>query len=149
GGNRLYIGTNPSGQTVRVSALVQAIRVRADNVTLRGFGIRRYAPSVPDMGAVTLERSGGTLEHLAVHDSATTGISVMSSGATLRNVHVPRSGMLGIHGNHADNLLAEQVLSEGNNVERFNGAPVSGGMKITRARNLTVRDSVFRNNLGT
>src|SRR5690606_35198389 len=54
-GNRLYIGTNPSGKEVRVADLVQAMRVRGDGSTIRGIGIRRYAPSVPDMGAVTIE----------------------------------------------------------------------------------------------
>ncbi|MBE7189880.1 right-handed parallel beta-helix repeat-containing protein, partial [Jatrophihabitans endophyticus] len=35
-----------------------------------------------------------------------------------------------------------------NNTEHFNYAPVSGGVKITRSRNLTVTDSVFENNNG-
>jgi hypothetical protein len=148
GANRLYIGSNPAGKQVRASALVKAFEVRSSNSVLRGFGIRRYAPSVPDLGAVTLERSGIRLEHVAVWDSSTTAISAVASGVTLRNVHVARSGMLGVHGNNSDGLVLDRVLSENNNTERFNTAPVSGGVKVTRARDITVRDSVFRDNRG-
>src|SRR5690606_30671285 len=80
---------------------------------------------------------------------STTGISALAANITLRNLHVARHGMLGIHGNHADNLVAERILAEHNNVERFNSSPVAGGMKVSRARVLTIRDSVFRNNQGT
>ncbi len=127
---------------------MRAFRLVSNNSVLRGFGIRRYAPSVPDMGAVTLERSGIVVEHVAVWDSSTTGISAITSGVTLRNVHVARSGMLGVHGNHSDGLVVDRVLSEDNNTERFNTSPVSGGVKVTRARDITVRDSVFRDNRG-
>jgi parallel beta-helix repeat protein len=41
------------------------------------------------------------------------------------------------------------VRVTGNNTERFNQAPVSGGMKICSARDLSVTDSVFADNLGT
>jgi parallel beta-helix repeat protein len=147
-GNRLYVGTNPSGRQVRAAALVKAFSVRADGVVLRGFGIRRYSPSVPDMGAVTLERPGARMEHVAITDVSTTAVSVISSNATVSNVYIARAGMLGLHGNHADNLVIARLLAEGNNTERFNQAPVSGGVKVTRSRVLTVKDSVVRNNRG-
>ena len=148
GADRLYIGSDPSGHEVRAAALVRAFRVRSDNSVLRGIGIRRYAPSVPDMGAVVLERPGIVVEHVAVWDSSTTGVSALAANITLRNVHVARSGMLGIHGNHADDLLIDQVVSEDNNTEGFNTSPVSGGIKVTRSRGITVRDSVVRDNRG-
>jgi hypothetical protein len=148
GMDRLYIGSNPAGREVRAAALVRAFRLVSNDSVLRGIGIRRYAPSVPDMGAVTLERPGIVVEHVAIWDSSTTAISAVTSNITLRNLHVARSGMLGIHGNHSDNLLIEGVLSENNNTERFNTSPVSGGVKVTRARGVTVRDSVFRDNHG-
>ena len=148
GADRLYIGSNPAGKEVRAAELVRAFRLVSDNSVLRGIGIRRYAPSVPDMGAVTVERPGIVVEHVAIWDSSTTGISAITSDITLRNLHVARSGMLGIHANNADNLLVEGVLSEDNNTERFNTSPVSGGAKVTRARHVTVRDSVFRDNYG-
>ena len=117
--NRLYLGTDPNGRAVRASALVRAFELRADGIVLRGFGVRRYSPSVPDMGTITVERPNITLENLAVTDNATTGVFVGSSNAVIRGVYIARSGMLGLSGNHADNLLVDRVLSEANNLEHF------------------------------
>lgn len=149
GGNRIYLGTNPAGHTVAAVDIVKAIRVTADGAVLRGFGVRRYAPSVPDLAAVVVERSA-VLEHIAVTDSSTGGISVANGkNVTLRNVYVGRAGMVGIHGNYADNLTLERVFVDSNNFEHFNPSPSAGGAKITRSRVVTVRDSIFSNNAAT
>jgi hypothetical protein len=147
-GNRLYIGSNPVGRQIDVSNRVRAIAVRADGVVLRGFGIRRFAPSVPDMGAVTLERPGATLEHVAIVDTSTTAIHAMGANIALRNLYVARSGMLGVSASNADNLLIDRVLAEQNNVEHFNNSPVSGGIKVGRLQGVTVMGSIIRDNLG-
>lgn len=56
--------------------------------------------------------------------------------------------MLGGNASFADGLKVTRLLSENNNVEHFNRAPVAGGLKIHKSRGITVSDSVFRNNLG-
>src|SRR5690606_961557 len=116
--------------------------------TLRGIGIRYYAPSVPDMGAVQVAARNVTLENVEITDSATTGLSVFEPGAQIRNVTIQRSGMLGAHASAADGLRVTGMLSKDNNAERFNRAPVSGGLKIHKSRGVTVADSAFVGNLG-
>ena len=132
--------------------MIRALVIRADGSTVRGIGVRRYAPSVPDMGAVTLERAGILLENVAITDSATTGLFAGSGstagGVTVRNVRIERSGMLGMNANYADNLTVDQLVSVNNNTEHFNTAPVSGGVKITRSRGVVVRNSVLNDNNG-
>lgn len=144
----LTIGTSPTTGTVRASDLVKAMSIRGEGSTVRGIGIRRYAPSVPDMGAVTTEKAGITLENVAITDNATTGLYVIAANTTIRNVTVSRNGLLGMGAATADNLTIDSVLAQGNNTERFNNAPVSGGIKLTRLRNVTITDSVFAQNLG-
>jgi parallel beta-helix repeat protein len=149
----LWLGSNPSGTSVRASSLVQALRIESASSVVRGIGIRRYAPSVPDMGAVTVERPNVTVENVAITDSATTGLHVGAggstiSGVTLRNLYIANSGMLGMSATYADGLTLDQVVSEHNNTEHFNTAPVSGGVKIARTRGITITNSVFRNNDG-
>lgn len=144
----LYLGSSPVGQRVDVSNLQYAINVRAASVTLRGFGIRRFAPSVWQMGAVTLERPEATVENVVIRDVATTGVSVLASDAMLHQVTVERAGMLGIHGHHADNSLFSSVRAAANNTERFNMAPVSGGAKVTVSRGVTLANSTFTGNRG-
>ncbi len=149
---RLWLGSSPSGREVRASDLVRALMIRSAGSVVRGLGIRRFAPSVPDMGAVTVENNGVLIENVAITDSATTGLHVGSgtttSGVIVRNVRVSRSGMLGINASYADALTLDHVMSVNNNTEHFNTSPVSGGVKIGRTRGIAVRDSVFSGNDG-
>lgn len=146
--NDLYVGSTPVGKTVSVSTLQRAIFIQSDSTVVRGIGVRRFAPSVPDLGAITIESSNVKIVHVAITDISTRGLSINNSGAIVRNVHVARTGMLGIGGSRADGLVLDKVLVEDNNTERFNTAPVAGGAKFTRLRGITVRNSIFRDNYG-
>ncbi|WP_067483431.1 right-handed parallel beta-helix repeat-containing protein [Actinomadura hibisca] len=148
GARQLVLGDDPTGKDVRASTLSEAITVRGAGSTLRGLGVRRYATSLPQMGSVKIAAPGVTVEHVAITDSATTGLSVLAAGARIRHVTTARAGMLGIHGNHADDLRVEHSRSARNNLERFKYAPVSGGIKITRSRKVAVTNTVAADNLG-
>ncbi|MFE4467808.1 right-handed parallel beta-helix repeat-containing protein [Leifsonia sp. NPDC056824] len=143
----LVLGTNPSGAEVRASDLQKAITVGSAGFTLKGVGVRRYAPSVPDMGAVTDYQGGATFENVSFTDNATTGVSLGGAGNTLHDVTVARNGLLGVQANYADGLRLDGVLASGNDAEHFNTSPVSGGVKITRSRTVTVENSAFVDNL--
>lgn len=149
--DRLYLGTNPSGNEVLASTLTRAFRIRAAGTVIRGIGVRRYAPSVPHMGAVTVEEDGDnvTLEDVAITDSSTTGLHVAGTGAKLQNVTVARNGMLGASATYADGLKVSGMLARSNNTERFNTSPVAGGIKVGRTRGVEITGSVFADNIGT
>jgi len=78
GRHRLYLGSDPTGKNVRASDLVRALAVRAPDTSAENIDVRRFAPSVPDMGAVTVERRGVTLKNLTISNNATTGLHVGS-----------------------------------------------------------------------
>lgn len=146
--SRLYIGTDPRNQLIEASTLIKAATIRSSGVVIRGIGFRRFSPSVFHMGAITLEAPGVRVENLVVSDSATTALSVLRENATLNRLTIQRSGMLGVHGQYADNIVFSSVLATQNNSERFNVAPVSGGVKLGKSRGITVRDSSFSGNYG-
>ena len=148
GAKTLITGTDPTGGDTRASSLQKAFTIGGSGDVLRGFGIRRYADSVPDMGVLTAGKGSTTLENLAVTDSATQGIFIGGANNVLRNVTVARSGLTGVHADYADNLTVQNLLSAGNTAERFNTSPVSGGMKITRTRGVSVTGSAFVGNYG-
>lgn len=145
----LYLGSDPTGREARSSTLSKALTVTASGVTLRGFGVTRYAPSVPDIGAVALYGNGSSVANVVFSDISTTGLSVGATDVVLRDVTSTRSGMLGIQANYADRLSASGLLVTDNNTEHFNYAPVAGGLKVTRSRNVSITDSEFDRNLGT
>jgi len=145
---KLYLGTDPRGKTVRASDIATAISLRGEGGVLRGVGVRRYAPSVPHMGAVTAEKRGITIENVVIADNATSGLFVKDSGSVVRSVTLERNGMMGASASVADALTITGVLSRNNNTEGFNNSPVSGGFKITRSRGVSVTNSVFLHNAG-
>jgi hypothetical protein len=143
----LTLGTDPSAG-VEVSDLQQFAVVTAPGTTIRGIGIRRFADSVPMMGALVVYGAGTTVEQVAVDDNATQGLAIGTTGVTLRHVTANGNGLLGIQAAYADGLVLDGVRAEGNNSEHFNTAPVSGGVKVARSRGIVVRDSVVAGNAG-
>jgi trimeric autotransporter adhesin len=152
-GDRLWLGTEPTGHSVRASTLSVGLTVEGAGSVVRGIGIRRYATPVPEKGALRSLAPGVTIENVVVSDNATQGIYVggrdLGVRNTLRQVTAERNGMLGIESSYSDGLVLDRARVVGNNTERFNQAPVSGGVKIGRARDIRVTGSVVADNLGT
>ena len=147
--DKLYLGSSPVGREVRASDLPKAISVRAPGTTIDRINVRRYAPSVPTMGAVTVERPDVTVSNLKIVDNATSGLQVGTRGARLTNLLLERNGMIGLRANRADNMRLTHVTARDNNREHFNTAPSAGGTKITGSVGVKVRNSTFARNYGT
>ncbi|MEN0083482.1 MAG: right-handed parallel beta-helix repeat-containing protein [Leifsonia sp.] len=148
GAHQLVLGSDPSGHDLRASDTVKAFVVLGDGSALKGIGIRRYSPSVPDMGTVQVYANNATVENVAVTDNATTGLAWGGTDGTIANVTVARNGMLGAQATYSDRLKVTGMLADHNNTEHFNRAPVAGGFKVARARGITVAGSNFLNNDG-
>ncbi|HEY9293509.1 MAG TPA: right-handed parallel beta-helix repeat-containing protein, partial [Microlunatus sp.] len=146
---RLYLGSDPTDHEVRASSLTKAVSIRSRGVTLRGINVRRFAPSVPHMGAVTIAGPDVSLQDLTISENATTGLHTMARRTRLLGVRLVDNGMIGMTATRADDLVLDQVMVEGNNVEGFNTSPVAGGAKIGRTRSVVIRDSEFVDNHGT
>ncbi|MEV8250225.1 right-handed parallel beta-helix repeat-containing protein [Microbacterium sp. NPDC076768] len=145
---RLIIGTDPTGKSVEASVLTQALSIRSAGTEIRGIGVRRYATSVPEMGTVVAAAANVTLTDVTIRDNSTTGFYSWSAGTTLNRVSLIGNGMLGGGASQANNLTIDQMLSVGNNTERFNHSPVSGAFKVTRATDVSVTNSAFTDNYG-
>jgi parallel beta-helix repeat protein len=145
-GGRVLIGSDPAGHELRISNKQQAIWVQAPNTTLQGFGVRRYATLDADRGTVRLGNTGATARDLVVSENAMIGVNLENNGGTLQRLTVEHNGMLGIGANASyDMKLTDSVVRE-NNWQRFKETPVSGGVKITRSRGVTVSNNdVSRN----
>ncbi|MDQ4054470.1 MAG: right-handed parallel beta-helix repeat-containing protein [Actinomycetota bacterium] len=148
-GDRLYLGSDPRGKSVRASDIAKAVSIRGAGSSVSGLGVRRFAPSVPHMGAVTVEAPDVSLSDMRIDRNATTGLHVMKSDVTLTNLKLTRNGMLGASATYADGLRAIGLRVRRNNTERFNFSPVAGGIKVGRTRGVLVRNSEFSHNAGT
>lgn len=145
---QLVIGSDPNGKAVEASVLKQALSIRSAGTEVRGIGVRRYATSVPDMGTVVVAGNDVKLTDMTIRDNSTTGVYSWALRTSLERVSLLGNGLLGGGGSQADGMTVRQVLSVGNNSERFNHSPVSGAFKVTRTRGVTVVDSAFVSNHG-
>ncbi|HEY0888150.1 MAG TPA: right-handed parallel beta-helix repeat-containing protein [Nocardioides sp.] len=146
---QLHVGSDPRRHRVRASDLARAMAIRGAGTSVDGLGVRRFAPSVPHMGAVTAEAPGISLSRMRIVDNATTGLHVSAAGARVGRVRLLRNGMLGMSATYADGLRVVGTVARRNNTERFNTSPVAGGAKIGRSRHVVVTGSRFSENAGT
>jgi hypothetical protein len=147
---KLYVGSNPNGPEVRASnyGLFASPSSGYSNITLRGFGVRRYAPSLAQ-GAMTMGADFATLENMIITDNSTTGV-YWTGGAqdsVVRHCTITDNGNSGLIQYQADRVLVEWCLFAGNNREHFDAAPQTGGIKSTRTMSPIWRYNVFRDNI--
>lgn len=146
---RLILGTNPSGKSVRASNLSQAFDVVAKGSTLQGFGVRRYATTYGAAGAVRLQNTNAVARDLVIVDNALIGLSVGNNDTLVERVTLQRNGQMGFGANAAYRLVLRNSVITNNNVEKFKDAPVAGGVKITRSRDVSVHNIEASNNTGS
>jgi parallel beta-helix repeat protein len=146
-GKRVVLGTAPTGREVRISNKTQALFVQGAGTTLQGFGVRRYATTDDERGAIRLGNDDLTARDLVIEDNAMIGLALERNRGSLERLTVRRNGMLGINASTAYDMALTRSLVTDNNASQFKGAPVSGGVKITRSRGVTVRDNEISRNL--
>lgn len=135
----ITIGTDPAGHQIRSSDLQQAFLI-AGRSTLLGFGVRRYATSLPQMGTIFLggQAGGSILQNLVIDNNATQGLSICVPLVLADHITASNNGITGIHGNQLDGSTISNSLAFGNNREHFNTWPSAGDIKITRSRGVTI-----------
>lgn len=74
------------------------------------------------------------------------GIALSNVKKIVDHVTVTRNGQLGVGGTELDDSWVTNSVVNDNNTQDFKDAPVSGGIKITRSRVITVNNNEVRNN---
>lgn len=145
---QLMIGSDPTGKSVSASTLAFAIEASASDVTLRGFGVRRYASTTPNgdaRGAVIINTAGGTLEHLVVSDNSALGIELSGDRKIVRNVVAERNGMVGLDLHKANDSKISDSVFDANNSEFFPREPAAAAAKITKSDGAIIDNNTFSN----
>jgi trimeric autotransporter adhesin len=145
----ITLGTNPAGHAVRVSNKVQAFNVLSSGTTLQGFGVRNYATPYAQRAAVRMQNDNEIARNLVILDNAMIGLAISRNAGLIENVTTQRNGLLGIGINASYGLVIKNSVVKNNDLQRFKVAPVSGGIKITRSRGVTVVNNDVSNNFGS
>lgn len=155
----IYLGTNPSGKTVRMSRY-RGLAVCSAQINWKGIGFRRYSGGATSSntnlsftaGYCTLyyggSSAGSTIENCAFVDSGMVPVVVSKAGFTIhRNVFL-RSGkthleMGGTTG--GDGLAVTSNIFDRSNLGGFPSEPTAGAVKIVRTDNFVLADNLVTN----
>jgi len=144
--HRVILGDDPSGRRVELGQLRFAFGGKAENVTVRGFVIEKYA--VPSQfGAIDMSGAGWTVEENEVRFVHGAGISG-SASATVRGNSLHHNGQQGLHFGAGSDILVENNTIAYNNTAGFDGGWEAGGAKFANTEGLTVRGNVVVGNKG-
>lgn len=140
-------GKNPNTAETRVTNLYSALCTFAADVTLRGIGVRRYSNSNSQGGVIKANAQRLTCENVYLEDAATVGFSCyQADGSKWIACEAQRCGILGFKYHLSYDLVYDRCKAEYCNDQRFYWAPVSGGIKGTAGRNITIKDGSFSYN---
>ena len=149
GSGRVTIGTDPTGHYVEVSKRnIGVAFYNADNASLSGFVVRRYATNNSDQGAIVIDgaSNGVTLRDLRVSDNSNVGAQILGDDVTVEYSTFEKNGRMGINADRADRLEIRHSRFIENNDQRFATNAASGGVKITSSYSTVVRDNRFDDN---
>jgi parallel beta-helix repeat protein len=147
-GNAVYLGDNPSGQSVEMSKTPTAIQSGATNVAVVGLTVEHFA-STPQSGAVVLGSGWRVFANDIRWNHAVGAMLVNADGAVLDKNLIRSNGQLGVGQYSTTNgrIVGNQV--SGNNTDGFWIADwESGGIKTTWSTNGAVTGNLIEENRG-
>jgi parallel beta-helix repeat protein len=145
--DKIYLADNPSGHRVETSVSSYAFAGGAGNVTIRNLIIEKYA-SPAQMGTIVGSgTSGWIVEDNEVRWNHGTGIGAGAQWRILRN-KVHHNGLNGISSGAPSGLVVDGNEVAYNNTAGFSQFWAAGGLKFTKAVNLTVRNNYIHHNDG-
>lgn len=141
--NRIYIGTDPSGKTVKVTNLDRFLATPND-LTIRGIGFRQYASAMVSSGAITgTTGSNVTIENchfidFPIHAVRSWGTTFTVSYCTFTDI-----GMTAIGGQNK--VTVENCYLNRINIRNFKREPTSAGMKFSFTNESLVQHNYISN----
>jgi hypothetical protein len=146
GADQIYIGSDPTSRKVETSVTTDAFEATANNVTITGLTIEKYA-NLAQFGAIQPDgRSGWIVTNNEVRWNHGLGIRV-ATGARVSNNKVHHNGQMGIGGGGSD-VLVEGNEINANNAVGFDYGWEGGGTKFAGTSRLTLRNNFVHHNNG-
>lgn len=128
----LTIGSNPSGKTVRVSALNFMLAAQT-HVSVKGIGIKRYAQAQMEWRSAALTvGAGSTVENCVIEHASLDALSFAGANCTVRRNTIQDTGHAGAMCDQTANGLFELNLIRRINRLQYDPEPTTAGFKVTR-----------------
>jgi parallel beta-helix repeat protein len=152
-GTTIVVFDDPTVRNVEVGMSEYAFVGDANDVTIKGLTVEKYAVRAQE-GAIQSQQPGGgdfgsnwLIEDVEVRLNHGAGIRT-GMATTIRRASTHHNGQLGLAGSRGENILVEQSEIANNNIRGFSTGWEAGGTKFTRTVGLTIRETTVHNNLG-
>jgi parallel beta-helix repeat protein len=144
--DRIYFADDPTGRRVETSVAVRAFEATANNVTVSGLIVERYANQAQSGAIHSDGTTGWVISGNEVRWNHGVGVRVGTGAQLLRN-NIHHNGQIGVGGG-GTNALVEGNEIAWNNTNHFDWAWEAGGGKWAGTTKLTVRGNFAHHNGG-
>jgi parallel beta-helix repeat protein len=150
--HRMYIGSDPAGKTVEITAYKMALNL-ANNTgsVIRGLGFMHYAPGYGPTEAAMVRIDGSSTNTITFEDntfaySGGRGLALFGVKPTLRGNTFIYNGNSGVDTYETSYLLVENNTFSHNNQKNFDVGWDAAGIKISRSDYVQFRDNTIEDN---
>ena len=145
--DKIYFADDPTGHTVETSVSADAIQPTADNVTVTGLIVEKYA-NLAQHGAIHADNtSGWVISNNEVRWNHGVGIRAGSTCSVAMN-YVHHNGQMGIAGSGLVDTVIDDNEIAYNNTAGFDPGWEAGGTKFAETTGLIVRNNFSHHNIG-
>jgi parallel beta-helix repeat protein len=160
--NKIYIGSNPNGRFVEITAFRKALYrtlkpvhgKEADNrgPVIRGLTITQYPDTMVHIGRAELaidqhgrDVVGTVFENCTFSNCFRIGVYAFSDSLVMRNCRVENTNTEGVYVVASNDILLERNIIENNNIERWTGFYPSAVKIFNQSHRAVVRDNMVIN----
>lgn len=146
-GDRIYIGDDPTGHVVELTATFDAFGGTAEDVSIINLVIEKYA-GPGQISALNLKEAiGWTIEGVTLRYNASGGVS-LGPNARFVNNRVLYNGQIGVTCAECDNALIAANEIAYNNTAGYRDDWEAGGTKFVETENIILRGNYVHHNDG-
>ena len=154
GGDSIIVADDPTSRRVELSVAMHAFAGVADDVTIRGVTVEKYAAPA-QTGAIQASAPGNfsplssrwLIEDVELRLNHGAGVR-LGNTTTVRRAHIHHNGQLGLVANEGVGSIVEDSEVSHNNIAGFRWGWEAGGSKFKRTKDLIVRRNHVHHNNG-
>jgi parallel beta-helix repeat protein len=138
----LYIGENPGGHAVALSASAVGVLLTAGNTRVTGLTLENYSQI-----GLRIQGANTQVDHNTLDYNGLNGLMInAASNALVEDNSVKWNGQAGIVGNSANAVVVEDNDISNNNTGNYDASEYAAGIKVTQMTNFVFRGNWVADN---
>ncbi len=145
---KVYLGSNPAGQTVEIGRTKFAFEIGANNVTIEGFIVEQFAQGMDGAAIVFGTGTGQVIQNVESRYNHASGAVSFATGTIFRNNRFHDNGQTGASASNDVGVTMDHNDFIHNNIFGFmKNDAAEGGLKIDLLSGAVITNNYVANNL--